>query len=62
MDDPLKPKAPIADQPRKPTDPREFEKNLELTKNVIPIEPGTLVLIISVLLLLPMILTGFFAH
>lgn len=29
-------------------------------KNVVNIEPGTLVLIVSVLLLLPLLFTGFF--
>lgn len=47
--------------PRRLTDPREFENNQRLAKNIIPIEPGTLILIISVLLLLPMLLTGFFS-
>lgn len=31
-------------------------------KNTIKIEPGTLVLIIVTLLLVPLLLTGFFAH
>lgn len=31
-------------------------------KNQIKIEPGTLVLIVVVLLLVPLLLTGFFAH
>jgi hypothetical protein len=43
------------------TDPREFENNQRLAKNIIAIDPGTLLLIISVLLLLPLLLTGFFS-
>lgn len=31
-------------------------------KNIIKIEPGTLVLIISLLILIPLILAGFFAQ
>lgn len=46
---------------RRITDPKEFENNKRLAKNIIPIDPGTLILIISVLLLLPMILTGLFS-
>jgi hypothetical protein len=46
---------------RRLTDPREFENNQRLAKNIIPIEPGTLLLIISVLLLIPLLLTGFFS-
>ncbi|MGF1603626.1 MAG: hypothetical protein ACFCU8_16700 [Thermosynechococcaceae cyanobacterium] len=46
---------------RRLTDPREFENNQRLAKNIIPIDPGTLLLIIGVLLLLPLLLTGFFS-
>lgn len=31
-------------------------------KNLIPISPQTAILIISLLILLPLLLTGFFAH
>jgi hypothetical protein len=61
MDNDLRPN-PVDHEPRRITDPREFEKNLDLAKNKIAIEPGTLVFIISVVLLLPLILTGLFAH
>lgn len=31
-------------------------------KNTIPVSPQTAILIISILILLPLLLTGFFAH
>lgn len=34
----------------------------EPDKNLIKIEPGTLVLIVVVLLLLPLLITGFMSH
>jgi hypothetical protein len=34
----------------------------EPEKNIIKIEPGTLLLIISLLILLPLLLAGFFAQ
>jgi preprotein translocase subunit Sec61beta len=34
----------------------------EPEKNTLKIDPGTLVLIVSVLILLPLLLAGFFAH
>ncbi|MGB7416244.1 MAG: hypothetical protein WA902_18725 [Thermosynechococcaceae cyanobacterium] len=46
---------------RRLTDPKEFENNQRLAKNIIPIDPGTLLLIIGVLILLPLLLTGFFS-
>ncbi|PZD74437.1 hypothetical protein C1752_01318 [Acaryochloris thomasi RCC1774] len=46
---------------RRLTDPEEFENNQRLAKNIIPIDPGTLLLIIGILLLLPLLLTGFFS-
>lgn len=37
------------------------EKNVP-EKNVIDIDPGTLLLIVTAALFLPLVLTGFFAH
>ncbi len=37
-------------------------KEPQKEKNIIPISPQTAVLIISLLILLPLLLTGFFAH
>jgi hypothetical protein len=34
----------------------------EPDKNEIKLDPGTVILIISALILLPLLLTGFFAH
>jgi hypothetical protein len=34
----------------------------EQQKNIIRIEPGTLLLIITAMLLLPLLLVGFFSH
>lgn len=34
----------------------------EPEKNVIDVDPGTLLLIMTVILFLPLLLTGFFAH
>lgn len=55
-----RPEPPQSGQ-RRLTDPREFGNNQKLAKNIIPIDPGTALLVITVLLLLPLLLTGFFA-
>ncbi len=46
---------------RRLTDPKEFENNQRLAKNIINIDPATVVAIIGILLLLPLLLTGFFS-
>lgn len=41
------------------------EQNIEqsnIAKNTVRLDPGTLVLIIAVLLFIPLVLTGLFAH
>lgn len=61
MPDQAKDKSSQDKRQRRLTDPEEFENNQRLAKNIIPIEPGTLLFIIGLLLLLPLLLTGFFS-